>query len=66
MANRYYTSNSQRKISGSSGGIRGRAGSDPSMKDKPAFPSAHVPGKTQRNRSGGVPKAKVYPKSEGL
>lgn len=66
MANRYYTSNSQRKISGADGGHKGRSGSVPSMREKPAFPSAKAGGKTQKDRSGGVEKCRVYPKSEGL
>jgi hypothetical protein len=66
MANRFYISNSQRKISGSKGGSNGRAGSAPSMKEKPAFPKAQAGGKTQKDRSLGVYKCHVYPKSEGL
>ena len=66
MANRYYTSNSQLKISGSKGGLNGRSGQGPSMKEKPAFPSAGALGKTQKDRSGGTPKIQRYPKSEGL
>lgn len=66
MANRRYTSNSQLKVSDPKGGHNGRSGSVPSMKEKPAFPSAGAPGKTQKDRSGGTPKCKVYPKSEGL
>ena len=57
---------SQRKVKGSAGGHNGRSGSVPSMKEKPAFPSAGVPGKTQKDRSGGVYKCHIYPKSEGL
>lgn len=66
MANRYHTDNSQRKISGSAGGHGGRSGSGVSMKEKPAFPKAGVPGKTQKDRSLGVYKCHIYPKSEGL
>ncbi len=66
MANRYYTSNSQRKIKGSAGGSNGRSGDTLSMREKPAFPSAKAGGKTQKDRSGGVYKCHVYPKSEGL
>lgn len=66
MPSRYHTYNSQLKVSGTKGGHNGRSGEAPSMKDKPAFPSAHVPGKTQKDRSGGVYKCRIYPKSEGL
>tara|TARA_Y100000296_G_C4952914_1_gene147079 strand:- start:290 stop:481 length:192 start_codon:yes stop_codon:yes gene_type:complete len=42
-------------------------GSKPGAKEKPAFPSADLPGKTQpKDRSGGVKKAQVSPKSTGL
>jgi hypothetical protein len=67
MANRYFTTNSQRKLSGSEGGHQGKSGSVPSMKEKPAFPSAGLPGKAQsKNRGAGGYKCHMYPKSEGL
>ncbi len=66
MASRYHTTNKQLKVSGSKGGSNGRSGKDPSMKEKPAFPTAGAPGKTQKNRSGGTYKCKIYPHSEGL
>ena len=66
MPSRFQTYNSQLKVSGTSGGHKGRAGSEPSMKEKPAFPSAKAGGKTQKDRSGGTYKCHVYPKSEGL
>jgi len=66
MPSRYHTSNSQLKISGTKGGHHGRSGEVPSMKEKPAFPSAGVPGKTQKSRGGEGDKCKIYPKSEGL
>lgn len=35
--------------------------------EKPGFPSAQLPGPTQqRDRSGGVPEARIYPDSKGL
>lgn len=66
MANRYYTSNSMRKISGKS--LPGpKAGSTMNMVEKPAFPSAKLPGKPSATKWGGdTKKCKIYPKSEGL
>jgi hypothetical protein len=65
--NRYHSAFKERKISAKGKRPSHAAGSAPAGKDKPAFPSAHVPGKTQsKDRSGGTPKCKVYPKSEGL
>lgn len=66
MPNNYYGSVSPLKLKKVAGGSVSGKGSVPSMKEKPAFPSAGAPGKTQKNRSGGVYKCKVYPKSEGL
>ncbi len=38
-----------------------------SFKEKPAFPSANLPGKTQpKDRSNGIKRMKVHPKSMGL
>ena len=66
MPSRYYSYFSTDKISSGAGGKKGQAGKEPSMKEKPAFASAGVPGKTQKDRSGGTYKCHVYPKSEGL
>lgn len=66
MPNHYYGSVQPQKLKKAAGGSNSKGGSVPLMKEKPAFPSAGVPGKTQKDRSGGVPKCKVYPKSEGL
>ncbi len=39
----------------------------PPFREKPAFPSAGLPGKAQsKDRSGGVRKAKIHPQSFGL
>lgn len=39
----------------------------PAVVEKPAFPSAKLPGKTQPgNRSAGVPRVKNHPKVEGI
>ena len=44
-----------------------KSGSKGSITDKPAYPGFGAPGKTQpRSRNAGVPKAKVYPNSDGL
>lgn len=44
-----------------------KAGGKGAFKEKPAFPPAGVPGKTQpRDRSAGVTRVQCYPKSEGL
>ena len=66
MANRYHTAFKSLKISGKQ--LPGlKAGSTMTMPEKAAFASAKLPGKAQsKNRSGGTPKCKVYPKSEGL
>lgn len=67
MPNRYHTKFSQSKISAKGPRPSNGPGSVMSGKDKPAFASAHVPGKTQsKDRSMGVKKCKIYPKSEGL
>lgn len=43
------------------------AGSVASMKDKPAFPSADLPGKAQgKDRSGGVRRIENSPKKIGI
>jgi hypothetical protein len=66
MANRYYTEFQSRKISGKQLPDL-KAGSTMAMPEKAAFASAKLPGKAQpKNRSGGTPKCKIYPKSEGL
>lgn len=66
MPSRYHSYFSTDKISSGGGGKNGRVGKEPTMKEKPAFPSAKAGGKTQKDRSGGVYKCHVYPKSEGL
>lgn len=66
MANRYHTTNPQRKIHCSNGGQTPKSGPIVNIKEKPAFPTAHVPGKTQKARSGKTEKCKIYPNSEGL
>jgi len=57
------------------GGMKAGKGHPPALKsggkgsfnEKPAFPGADLPGKTQpTDRSGGVRKAKVSPKRIGL
>ncbi len=52
----------------SGGGLREstKTGSSP-FKEKPAFPSADLPGKTQpKDRSGGTKRLKIHPKSSGI
>ena len=67
MASRYYSQFKEKKIAAKGTRPSNPSGTAKAAKDKPAFPSAHAPGKTQpRDRSMGVPKCKVYPKSEGL
>lgn len=66
MPNKYYGSVQPMKLKKVAGGTVSKGGSVPSMREKPAFPSAGVPGKTQKDRSGGVYKCHIYPKSEGL
>jgi hypothetical protein len=66
MPSRYNSYFPTNKISSGAGGKKGQAGKEPSMKKKPAFPSAKAGGKIQKDRSGGVYKCHVYPKSEGL
>ncbi len=39
---------------------------DPGFRERPAFPTAGLPGGTQRDRSAGVKRLKVTPKSIGL
>ena len=47
-------------------GLKGGGGSA-SFNEKPAFPGADLPGKSQpKDRSGGVKRAKVDPKRVGL
>ena len=67
MSSRYYSEFKERKTS--SGGKYKQNGSSQgmSMKEKPAFPGAGLPGKAQKGgRNLGVYKCHVYPKSEGL
>lgn len=66
MSNRYYTKNSDRKITGKQ--LPGQsAGSTMNMAEKPAFPSASLPGKPSKIGWGrDTKKCKIYPKSEGL
>lgn len=45
MPSRYFTSNSQLKISGSSGGKKGNPGSDISIPQKQSFTGCPLPGK---------------------
>ena len=46
-------------------GMDGKPGDMP-FREKPAFPSAALPGKTGPDRSAGVAKVKQHPKSLGL
>lgn len=46
---------------------RSAAAAQPKVMEKPAFPSADLPGKAQpRDRSAGVKRVKTHPKSLGL
>jgi hypothetical protein len=67
MSNGYFN-NQTRAPLGSSG--KGPSpgtpsGSAPAFKEKPGF-STGSPGKTQKDRSAGVPRAKTHPGSDGL
>jgi len=67
MASRYHTAFKSLKISAKGKRPSEKAGSAPSMKEKPAFPKAHVPGKTGKGfPSWDMKKCPIYPKSEGL
>ena len=67
MAARYYSQFKERKVSAKGKRPSESAGSTPAIKVKPAFPGAHVPGKTGRGYpSLGAKKCPIYPKSEGL
>lgn len=67
MAARRYSEFKERKLGGDSKYTEPKAGPEPSMKEKPAFPGCGIPGKAQAGgRSLGVTKCKIYPKSEGL
>lgn len=67
MANRRYTEFKERKVSDGGKYTQNAPSKGVSMKEKPAFPGASLPGKAQKGgRNLGVTKCRVYPKSEGL
>ena len=50
---------------GTMGGRKGGKGG--SLREKPGFPGADLPGKAQRaDRSGGVPRCKTHPDKKGI
>lgn len=53
---------------GGGGPVQGTKGkpASASMREKPGFPSAGLPGKAGPDRSAGVHKSRQHPKSEGL
>lgn len=66
MANAFFSPNRQ---SGGPGGMRNvpKTPAAAPFKEKPGFPSAGLPGKTQsKDRSNGIKRLKTHPKSEGL
>ena len=67
MSNNYWGAFPEGHVTAGKPPANAKAGSTKSMKEKPAFPSVKLPGKTQPGRSTlGVKKLKIYPKSEGL
>lgn len=67
MASNYWTEFPEKKQHATGKPQTLKAGKAPKGTDKPAFPSAKLPGKAQsKDRSMGVYKCHVYPKSEGL
>lgn len=68
MPNRHYNKQVAHQIpKGARPSPSGSGGGKASFNEKPAFPSASLPGKSQgKDRSGGVTKAKIDPKRLGL
>ena len=66
MANKYHGNLPANPSRGSKANTR-RPGASASVNEKPGFPSAKLPGKTQsKNRSGGVHGCKTYADKKGL